>query len=205
VTKLAKDRLVLLLVMLLVLFLLFSPFVYFLLELINALFQLVDILPQLAYFRFLALLLTTLGFATFVQLVTEAVEFAPDFAEIAQELRLAPLVRHPFVVVRLVPPSLKSFQIASEHPEFAPDLRPRRTFIFLRHWTVLLPDRQRHYRYRRWVDCMCGNLAQRVSQWPAIASPIAPSYTISRCTAASARSNLRLNALAFDLIEAKTQ
>jgi len=138
--------------MLLVLFLLFSPFVYFLLELINALSQLVDILPQLAYVRFLALLLTTLGFATFVQLVAEAVEFTPDSGEIAQEFRLAPLVRHPFVVVRLVPPSLQSFQIASEHPEFAPDLLLGRTLIFLRHWTVLLTDRQRHYRYRRWLD-----------------------------------------------------
>jgi hypothetical protein len=121
-TELTADRFVFVfvfvfvLLLIVTLFLSFSPFVYFLLELIEALSQLVDLLPQLAFFRFVALV----------------------------------------IVVRLVSPSPQSFQIASEHSQFAPDLLLGRTIIFLRHWTVLLPDRQRHYRYRRWLDCMCG-------------------------------------------------
>ena len=106
-TELTADRLVVFL-LLLALFLSFSPFVYFLLELlelIELLFQLVDLLPQLASFRFVAPF-TTLGFAPFVQFVAQPLEFAPNSAEIAQEFRIAPFVRRPFVVVRLLSPSL---------------------------------------------------------------------------------------------------
>jgi hypothetical protein len=100
--------------------------------------DLVDPIPQLVYLQFVALL-ATFGFAKVVQFMAEAIELSPDSAEIAQDFRLAPFVRYPIVVVRLVSPSLQTFQVTPEHPQFAPDLLLGRTLIFPRHWMVLLP------------------------------------------------------------------
>jgi hypothetical protein len=128
----------------LVLVLLFSPFVDFLLELIEALPQVGDLLPQITLFRFRA------------------------------------LFTMPGVVLRFVPPSPQSFQIASEHPEFAPDLLPGRALIFPRHWTALVHDRQSNFRYRLCVGLTSWSLS--TAGLPRQSKRVF--YTISRCKAA---------------------